>query len=195
MSVMALLVERCIHQVVYGRRGLVTRYEALAEVTREVVIGGLGPGPDDAADRVREAVLHVEAGKGREDGLHLIGWDPFVLESAPVETDPCRAERDVRLLVQGDGRRGIQGHRVPDQLHTAVVEAFLACECPRRVGSLDLEASRTREGVREPNVMKQRADGEDLCVVRDPLQLPEPDSEEPGSNSVVARERLRAQPG
>src|SRR5215475_3094691 len=85
MSVMALLVERCIHQIVHGRRGLVTRYEALAEVAREVVIGGLGPGPDDGADRVREAVLHVEAGKCREDGLHLIEWEPIVLESAPAD--------------------------------------------------------------------------------------------------------------
>src|SRR5258708_10607471 len=157
----------------------------MAEVARNVVIGGLGFGTDDAADRVREAVLHVEAGKCREDALHLIRRDPVVLRAAVIETDASGAERNFRLFVQADRRCGIQSDGVPDQLHAAIVEALLARERPRCVGSFDLEALWAREAVREPQVVNQRADGNDFRVVRYPLQLSEPDRKEPRSDSMV----------
>ena len=45
-------------------------------------------------------------------------WKP-----ANSTTDTSRAERDFRLFVQGDRRRGVQSDGVPDQLHPGVVEA------------------------------------------------------------------------
>src|SRR5262249_55917873 len=99
--------ERSVHQEIHGRLGLVARYEALAEVAREVVVRGVGLRPDDGADRVREAGLHLEPWKHCQDTLHLIGRDPVVLKPAPVEGDAGGAEGDLRLLVEGDGRRGI----------------------------------------------------------------------------------------
>jgi hypothetical protein len=101
---------------------------------------GLRLGCDNAADRIHEAPLHVEAGKYGEDALHLVRRDPVVLGPAEVETDPSRAERDFRLLVQADRRGGIQSDAVPDQLHAAIVETLLARERPRCVGSFYLEA-------------------------------------------------------
>src|SRR5258705_4738747 len=115
-----LSFERSVHQHVYGRRGLVRRHETLAELAREVVIRGLGPGLDDATNRVREALLHVEARKRREDAFHLIGRNAVVLESAPVETDTGGGERDLPLFVQRDGGRGGQNDGVPDQPHLAI---------------------------------------------------------------------------
>ena len=74
--------------------------------------------------------------------------DPVVTEAHHSrEPIPSRAERDFRFLVKADRRRGIQRDAVPDQLHAAIVEALLARERPRCVGSLYLEALLTREAV------------------------------------------------
>jgi hypothetical protein len=79
--------------------------------------------------------------------------------------------------VQADRRCGIQSDAVPDQLHAAIVETFLPRERPRGVGSFYLEALWTREAVREPKVVEQRADGDDFRVVRHALELSEPNRE------------------
>src|SRR6266542_3061483 len=142
-----LLLERSVHQEIHGRRPLVAWHETLPEVPGEIVVGGLRLGCDDAADRIREAPLHLEAGTCGEDALHLGRRDPVVLESE-FDTDPSRAERHFRLLVQADRRCGIQRDAVPDQLQAAIVETLLARECPRGVGSFYLEALWTREAVR-----------------------------------------------
>ena len=43
--------------------------------------------------------------------------------------------------------------------------------------------------------MEQCADGDDFRVVRDALQLSEPDGEEPGSDGMVEEHRLGIVPG
>src|SRR5207248_916637 len=148
-----LLLERSVHQVIHGRLRLVARQETLAEVAREIVVGALGPGLDDAADGVREAPLHLEAGKCGEYALHLVWRDPVVLGPAVVETDPSRAERDFHFLVQGDRRCGIQRDAVPDQLRPVVVEALFARERPGCVGSLYLEALVPGKAIRKSEVV------------------------------------------
>ena len=92
--------------------------------------------------------------------------------------------------MQSDRRRGIQRDGVPNQLHAAIVEALLARECPSGVGSFYLEAPLTREAVREPDVVEQRADRDDFRVVSYALELSEPDREEPGSDSMVEEIRF-----
>jgi hypothetical protein len=52
----------------------------------------------------------------------------------------------------------------------------------------------TREAVREPEVVKQRADSYDFGVVSYALQLSEPDREEPGSDSMVEEKRFGMSP-
>jgi hypothetical protein len=54
---------------------------------------------------------------------------------------------------------------------------LLAREIPRCVGSFYLEALWTRAAVREPKIVEQRPDGDDFRVVRDALQLSEPNRE------------------
>jgi hypothetical protein len=71
-----------------------------------------------------------------------------------------------------------------------VVEALLARECPRCVGSLYLEALVPGKAIRQSEVVEQRADGDDFRVVRYALQLSEPDREEPGSDSMVEEKRV-----
>src|SRR6185437_16142033 len=122
------LIERTVQQEIHCRWCFVARDESLAEVAREVVVRRLGPGLDDAADRIREGSLHVEPRKCGEDGLHLLRRNLVVLEPTEVERNPRRGERDLRLLVHGERRRGVQRDGVPDQLHPAVVEAFPARE-------------------------------------------------------------------
>src|SRR6185503_19450717 len=67
MSEIPLLLERSIQQEIHGRGPLVAGHETLPEVAREIVVGGLRLGLDDAADRIGEAPLHPEAGKCGED--------------------------------------------------------------------------------------------------------------------------------
>src|SRR5512147_3224066 len=139
------LLERSVHQEIHGRRPLVAWHETLPEVPREIVVGGLRLGFDNAADRIGEAPLHVEAGEFGEDAPHLGRRDQVVLGPAVVEADPSRAERHFRLLVQADRRRGIQSDAIPDQLNAAIIETLPARERPRCVGSFYLEALWTRE--------------------------------------------------
>src|SRR5262245_51305019 len=68
-EIVYLSIERSVHQEVDCRLRLVARHKALAEVAREIVVGGLRLGLENAADRIRKAVLHVEAGKCGEDAL------------------------------------------------------------------------------------------------------------------------------
>ena len=77
-------------------------------------------------------------------------------------------------VVQGDRRRGIQRNGVPDQLHAAIVEALLLRERSGGVGSFYLKTPLTREAVREPDVVEQRADRNDFRVVSYALKLSEP---------------------
>src|SRR6185436_20828300 len=176
-------------QEIHCRRPLVAWDKTFPEVASEIVVGGLRPGLDNVADRIREAPLHVEAGKCGEDALHFVWRDPVILEPE-FDADPSCAERDFRLLVQADRRCGIQRDAVPDQLHPGVVEALLARERPRRVGSFYLEALLTREAIRQPEVVEQRADRDDFRVVSYALQLSEPDCEQPGSDSMVQEKRF-----
>src|SRR5262245_14730883 len=148
-----LLLERSVHQEIHGRRPLVAWHETLPEVPREIVVGGLRLGFDNAADRIGEAPLHIEAGKCGEDALHLVRRDPVVLESE-FDADPGRAERHFSLFIQADRRGGIQSDAVPDQLYAAIVETLLARERLRCIGSFYLEALWTREAVREPKVVE-----------------------------------------
>src|SRR5262245_55507514 len=70
-----LFVEWSLHQEVHGRRCFVARDESLAEVTSEVVVGGLGPRPRDPTDAIGERLLQGEAGERSEDGPHLFRRD------------------------------------------------------------------------------------------------------------------------
>ena len=135
---------------------LVAWHETLAEVPREIVVGGLRLGLDDAADRIGEA--RFMSRRGNAARMLFISSGGIRSYWAPeVETDPSRAERDFRLLVQSDRRCGIQSDAVPDQLYPAIVETLLARERSRGIGAFDLEAPWTREAIREPKVVEQRA--------------------------------------
>src|SRR5206468_5803055 len=89
-----------------------------------------------------------------------------------------------------DRRCGIQRDAVPDQLRPVVVEALFARERPGCVGSLYLEALVPGKAIRKSEVVEQRADGDDFRVVTYPLQLSEPDREEPGSDGMVEEKRV-----
>ena len=79
------------------------------------------------------------AGKRGEHAPHLVWRDLVVLRPAEVENDAGRAQRNFRLLVQADGRCGVQSNAVPDQLLSAIVESMLARERTSCVGSFDRE--------------------------------------------------------
>src|SRR4051812_41184502 len=68
----SLSLERGVHQKIHRRGPLVAWDKTFPEVAREIVVGGLRLGLDNAADRIREAPLHVEAGECGEDALHFV---------------------------------------------------------------------------------------------------------------------------
>src|SRR5262245_52657246 len=59
----ALFVERGVCQQVNGRHHFVARHEALAEITKKVVVSRLRSLRDDTTARLAELVLHLQAGK------------------------------------------------------------------------------------------------------------------------------------
>src|SRR5690606_16345113 len=96
------VLERRIQQVIHHRWPLVPGDETFPEVASEIVVGGLRPADADATDGIREAELHVQPGKGRENSPHLLRWELVVTEPAPIQADTGRAEGDLRFLVRRD---------------------------------------------------------------------------------------------
>src|SRR4051812_27046623 len=99
-----LLLKWGVQQIVHRRRPLVTRDEALAEVPCEVVVGRGGPCLDNAADRARELLLHLQPGKHFDNRCHLRLGYRLVAEPAPIEPDAPGTQRDLGLLVKAYGR-------------------------------------------------------------------------------------------
>ena len=98
-------------------------------------------------------------------------------------------------IAQGRHESRSAGTRPAARVHPVVVEALLARECPRYVGSLYLEALVPGKATRKSEVVEQRADGEDFLVVRYAQQLSEADGEEPGSDRMVEEKRFGMLPG
>src|SRR5258705_2966843 len=185
------LIERTVHQEIHCRLCFVARDKSLAEVAREIVVGGLGPRLDDAADRIDEGLLHAKTRKFGEDVLHLLRRDLIVLEPTPVDSDSGRGKRDLGLLVEGDRWCGVQRYGVPDELHATIVEALLARELPCDIGSFDFKTPvTTREVVREAEIVQERRDRNDFRILLDALPLAEPNREQPRSDRMVVEGRL-----
>src|SRR5207344_1457975 len=109
---------------------LVTRHEPFSEIAREIVVSRGGPRLDDAADGLRESLLHLQPWKRIDDFCYPRSRQRVVAPAAPVEGDARRTERHLRLLVQGNGRRGVEGDDIPDQLAAAIVEPGAPSEHP-----------------------------------------------------------------
>ena len=85
------LVERGIRDEVDSRRGLVSRYEALTEITREVVVGGLRLRLRNAAKAASHLRFHSKARKFVDDFLHLVRRNDSILQTDDIEADAGRS--------------------------------------------------------------------------------------------------------
>src|SRR5688572_32688248 len=121
-----LIVERRVHQEIHCRGPLVTRHEALAEIPREVVKGGIGASLDDSTHGTGESLLHVKAWKRIDNLGHLRPSQCLAAPAATIEPDSRGTQCDLRFLVEANGRRRVERDAIPDQLRPAVIDALVA---------------------------------------------------------------------
>src|SRR5215475_7650583 len=111
-----LFLKRGVQQVIHRRSGLVTRHEALAKITGEVVVGRCRACLDYPADRLCEPFLHSQPGKRFDDRCHFRIGHRLVTPATPIQADAHRRHRNLGLFVKRDGRRRVERDAIPDQL-------------------------------------------------------------------------------
>lgn len=168
------MFEGCIRHEVDGRRSSVPRHIAFTEIPDEVVVRRFRPDLGNVTEASGHAPLHVEPREFLDDHCDLRSRDELVLEPYHVQADACSAKRHLRLLVEADQGRGVEGDAVPDQLGSALVKTALRCEDPGQIGAFNLETAWTVEALIERDVVQQRSQGDHFRVVINAPKLPDP---------------------
>ena len=89
-SLVASFVERRVGEHVHRRElGPIAGDETLAEVPDEVLVGGLGLRPCDAAQAVPQLDFHLEPRKGGEDSRRALLRDPVVEKARVIRPGPA----------------------------------------------------------------------------------------------------------
>ena len=160
-------------------------YVAFTEIPDEVVVGRFWSDLSDVTEAPAHAPLHLEARELSNDSCDLRCSDKLVLQAYHIQADAGSTERHLRLLVEADGRGGIEGDAVPDQLGAALVETALPCEDPSEIGAFDFEPARTVEPFVERDVVQERTEGDDLSIMIELAELADPYRKQPGTDNVV----------
>src|SRR5262249_16921296 len=119
---------------------LVARDEPLAKVVQEVVVTGLRLRLHQPAACVGKLLLHLQTRESAEDALEIARRQRLNAETTVVETDPHRAYRDLRLLVQRERWRRVERDQVPDELGPAIRKTLAPDERHRGIGAIHFEA-------------------------------------------------------
>jgi hypothetical protein len=184
------LFEGCVRHEVDGRRSSVPRHIAFTEIPDEVVVRRFRPNLGNVTEASGHPPLHVEPREFLDDHCDLRSRDELVLQADHVKADTGGAKRDFRLLMEADGRRRVESNAIPYQLGTPFIEAVLPREGARKIGTFDFEATRAIEMFVEADVVQERAQRDDLRIVTDVADLPDPYREQPRANDVIEQVRL-----
>src|SRR5262245_15331369 len=148
-----LFPERRIQQKVHSRWPSVAGHEALAEISREVVVGRGRARLHDSTDGRRESLLHFQARKRIDDLSYLRFSHRLVTPTSPIAPHSRGAQRDLCLLVQANRRRGVECDPVPDQLGAALIEPFASRELSCRICPLHFKSQRAAKRAREAQIV------------------------------------------
>ncbi|PAV92690.1 hypothetical protein WR25_09954 [Diploscapter pachys] len=99
-------------------------------------------------------------------GVALACGEAFVVQAEYVGFHASGDQRDQRVHVLGDTRRGVQGNGRPDPFDIALVDTVLLQEVAGGVGAIDLEAAAVAAvGVGQAHVVEHAAAVQQLCVI------------------------------
>ena len=102
------LVERSVREQIHRRKWrLVALDETLAEVSNEVLVGGLWPRSCDAAQALLQLALHLKLGERGENARHDVLRDSLGEEPGVVETRSGGADPGLWLGVGADRQRRV----------------------------------------------------------------------------------------
>src|SRR5262249_50252380 len=149
------------------------------KVSQEVVVTRLRLRRDEPIACLGKSLLHLQARERPDDAFDIAWRNCIDAEAAVVEPDAQRAYRNLWLLVKRQRWCRVQGNQVPNQLGTPIREVLASDKRKRGIGAVYLETIRACHAVREPDIVKQRADCDDLMVVVDALYAADRFCEQP----------------
>lgn len=122
-----------------------------------------GPAGGVADDLVDQRGGHVQPRVAGVDGLRLVIGDEF-RAAAEVQADACPGEVGQNAATFGDPRRGMQGYRIPHQVHAARTGSVIGQESRGHIGAVDLESLGSAGQRRGTEVVQKAGEEEQVRV-------------------------------